>query len=106
MSFNGNEGEQITLTEGGEYTLRYRSKNPDAVKGVFLGRNHIEAILAQSDCKGLRMYFAEEADGSATLVVAGADSNQNDMLNMIFERLTKCPDVCGSTNPLNSDLKR
>jgi hypothetical protein len=105
MSFNGNEGSQVTLAEGGEYTLRYRAANPNAVKGVFFGRNHIEAILAQSDCKGLRMYFAENEDGSPTLVVVGADSNQNDQLNLIFEQLMPCPDKCGTSNLLNYDSK-
>lgn len=105
MSFNGNEGEQISLEQGAEYTLRYRSENPDAVKGVFLGRNHIEAILAQSDCKGLRMYFAKNADGSPTLVVVGANENQDDLLNLIFQRLMPCPYQCSGTNPLNIDPK-
>lgn len=105
MSFDGNEGEQITLEQGAEYTVRYRSANPDAVKGVFLGRNHIEAILAQSDCQGLRMYFAANADGSPTLVVVGADGNQDDLLNLIFQRLMPCPNHCSGTNPLNLDEK-
>lgn len=106
MAFTGNEGEQITLEEGAVYTARYRADNPGGIKGAFIGRRHIEQILAQSDCQGLRMYFAKESDGSTTLVVVGADSNQNDQLNLIFERTTRCPETCGSTNPLNSDLKK
>lgn len=101
MSFNGNEGEQVSLTEGGEYTARYRSVNPGAVKGVFFGRDHIERILSQSDCQGLRMYFAKNLDGSPTLVVVGADSNQNDQLELIFEGLFPCPWKCGTSNLLN-----
>lgn len=102
MSFTGNEGEQITLAEGGEYTLRYRAANPDAVNGVFFGRNHIEKILAQGDCKGLRLYFAKTEDGKATVVMVGADSAENDLLDVICERATGCPPTCGSINPLNS----
>lgn len=105
MSFTGNEGAQITLQEGGDYTMRYRAENPGAIKGVFFGRNHIEAILAQSDCKGLRFYFAENSDGSPTLVAVGADSNQNDQLNLIFQQMTPCPDKCSSSNLLNYDPK-
>lgn len=105
MSFNGNEGAQVTLQEGGEYTGRYRVANPDAIKGVFFGRNHIEQILAQSDCKGLRMYFAKNPDGTPTLVIVGADSNQNDQLNLIFQNTVPCPDKCSSSNPLNYDPK-
>lgn len=105
MAFTGNEGEQITLQAGGEYTLRYRAENPNGIKGVFFGRSHIEAILSQSDCKGLRMYFAKNADGSPTLVVVGADSNENDQLNIIFQNLLPCPARCSSSNLLNHDPK-
>ena len=105
MAFNGNEGEEITLAEGAAYTLRYRSDNPEEVKGVFFGRDHIEKLLGQDDCAGLRMYFAKNADGSPTLVVVGADSNQDDILEKIYQRLVPCPDKCGGSNPLNSNPK-
>ena len=102
MSFNGNEGEQITLQEGAEYTARYRADN-SGVKGVFFGRNHIEKILAQGDCKGLRFYFAKNLDGSQTLVMVGADSGEEDLLNVIVERAISCPPYCGGSNALNSN---
>lgn len=102
MSFTGNEGQQVTLEEGGQYTARHRAANPDAVKGVFFGKNHIEKILAQGDCKGLRLYFAENADGSKTLVMVGADSLEDDMLDFVFEMATPCPPKCGKKNALNS----
>ncbi len=101
MSFTGNEGEQITLQEGADYTLRYRSANPSAKKGVFFGKNHFDKIFAQGDCKGVRFYFAQNEDGSPTLVMVGADSNENDLLNVIVERAVACPPTCGSINPLN-----
>lgn len=103
MSFTGNEGTQVTLQEGGEYTARYRAANPDAIKGVFFGKNHIEKILAQGDCKGLRLYFAIAEDGVQTLVMVGADSAQNDLLNVVVEQAVRCPDKCSVINPLNDD---
>lgn len=102
MSFNGNEGGQISLTEGAVFTKRYRDNHPDSGIGVFYGKAHIEALLAQPDCKGIRMYFAQEADGSQTLVLVGANTNQDDLLDLIIENGTKCPTVCGSTNALNN----
>lgn len=103
MSFTGNEGEQITLQEGGVYTERYRSANPTAIKGVFFGRNHIQKILDQTDCKGLRFYFANTETGNPTLVMVGADSAQNDLLNVIVEKALSCPTFCGSINALNDN---
>ncbi len=103
MAFDGNEGQQITLEQGGDFTARYRAANPNAIKGVFFGRNHIEKILAQGDCKGLRFYFAKGTDEIPTLVMVGADSNENDMLNVIVEFAYRCPDNCSTVNLLNSD---
>lgn len=103
MSFNGNEGEEVTLQEGAEYAGRYRSANPDAVKGVFFGRTHIERILTQGDCKGLRFYFAKTDAGNPTLVMVGADSAENDLLDVIIEMAKPCPDRCSTVNALNDD---
>lgn len=105
MSFTGNEGAQITLQEGGDYTARYRTANPSAIKGVFVGRNHIQKILDQTDCKGLRLYFAANEDGSPTMVMVGADSSENDLLNTIIDQAVPCPTRCSVTNPLNDDAQ-
>jgi hypothetical protein len=51
------------------------------------------------------MYFAKNEDGTPTLVIVGADSNQNDLLDLIFERTVPCPTKCSSSNPLNIDSK-
>lgn len=101
MAFNGNEGQQITIQEGGVFTAEYRIANPNAIKGVFFGRTHIEKILAQADCKGLRFYFAKTQEGNPTLVMVGADSNENDLLDLIVDFAQPCPVRCSSSNLLN-----
>lgn len=106
MSFTGKEGEQITLQEGAVLTKRYRDKNPGSTKGVFYGKAHIEALLAQSGCMGIRMYFAEEADGDKTLVHVGVDAAGNDMLNMVVENGLRCPAFCSDANVLNSGTEQ
>jgi hypothetical protein len=103
MSFNGNEGEKISLEQGGEFTARHRAAGTDSIKGVFFGKNHIEKILSQTDCKGLRLYFAKNADGNSTLVMVGADSAENDLLNEIFEMAVPCPNKCSTANLLNGN---
>lgn len=105
MSFNGNEGEPISLEQGAELTARYRANHPDSIKGRAVGRTHIEALLNQSDCRGIRVYFGESTDGKTELVFVGVDSNGDDMLNLIIDRTLPCPFLCGSSNPLNSEFK-
>jgi hypothetical protein len=104
MSFNGNEGDFITLREGSEMTKRYRDTiQPGEVIGVLFGKEKIKAILDQSECEGIRFYFAVNAQGENTLVLVGTDSNQNDMVNgLIVDNGGPCPSLCSITNPLNS----
>ncbi len=101
MSFTGNEGQPITLEQGGEFTAKHRASDPSGIKGVFFGRNHIEKILAQGECKGLRFYFAKGDDNNPTLVMVGADSNENDLLDLIVDFAQPCPVRCSSPNLLN-----
>jgi hypothetical protein len=104
MSFNGNEGDFITLREGSEMTKRYRDTiHPGEVIGLFMGKEKIRAILDQSDCVGIRFYFAINGKGEKTLVLVGAESNQDDLVEgLIADGLLPCPAGCSNLNALNS----
>lgn len=68
-----------------------------------MGKEKIKAILDQSECEGIRFYFAVNDNGENTLVLVGADSNQNDMVNgLIADHLVTCPIFCSNSNSLNS----
>jgi hypothetical protein len=104
MSFNGNEGSFITLREGSEMTKRYRDTiQPGEVIGVFMGKEKIKAILDQSECVGIRCYFAINDDGNKTLVYVGVDKDENDITNgLIADYAHICPPICSKPNGLNS----
>ncbi|MEN9303102.1 MAG: hypothetical protein RL264_1531 [Bacteroidota bacterium] len=104
MSFNGNEGEFITLREGSEMTKRYRNTiQPGEVIGVFMGKEKIKQMLNQNGSEGLRFYFAKNELDKLTLVVVSADSDQNDLTDgLIADGLFPCPGGCGNSNDLNS----
>lgn len=105
MSFNGNEGEPISLEQGAELTARYRANHPESIKAGAVGRTHVEALLNQSDCRGIRIYLGESAEGKTEFVLVGVDSNGNDILDLIVDKLFPCPFNCSSSNPLNSEFK-
>ena len=104
MSFDGNEGKQITLEEGAVLTRNFREAKMSSIKGMFIGRTHIEAILAQGDCKGIRVYMGKNQLGELELVMVGADSAENDLLNVIIDNGVKCPPCGSAANPLNGNL--
>ena len=106
MSFTGNEGDYITLTQASAYTAAYRAANPGATKGHFLGATKLKALLNQSGCVGLRSYYAiNTSTGEKQLVVVGVDSNENDIVGgsaLILDKSLLCPPNCGVANGLNS----
>ena len=105
MAFTGQEDHDISLDLAARMTKRYRDANLNTIKGVFFGRDAIEAILAQSNCVGIRVYFA--LDGATTpnltAVLVGAKSNEDDIENGVLAEMGKpCPNQCGVNNKLNS----
>lgn len=105
MSFNGNEGAEITLTEASQMTKNYRDQaglNPTL--SHYVGKTHFEAILNQSGCVGIRIYYAIAENGEKQLVFVGVDSEENDLYNgILVDRSILCPPTCPRINPLNSN---
>jgi hypothetical protein len=105
MSFTGNEGDYISLTDGSSYTAAYRAANPGSTQGHFFGSTKIKALLAQSGCVGLRFYHGIDTNGLKQLVVVGVDKNENDLTtgaSLILDKSVLCPPNCGPANSLNS----
>lgn len=102
MSFNGTEGEAISLETGATYTKNYRDENPDGVQSAFFGRDLLEALLAQPGSMGIRIYYGLNEDGIQELVLVSADADENDDLNLIVDKSHKCPPRCPKKNALNS----
>lgn len=105
MSFNGSEGEYVTLEDASVWTATHRENNPGAVKGHFLGKDKLNFLLGGRGCKGLRIYQAVDELGESVVVVVGVDSKENDQLGTgfkIVEKSSPCPPYCGNDNPLNS----
>lgn len=102
MAFNGKEGGAITLATGSAMTAEYRRQNSGQTKGHFFGRDILEALLAQDDCMGIRIYYGLDPDGVKELVLVGANSNEDDILDLVADLSRPCPNHCGVGNPLNS----
>ena len=104
MAFDGSEGEQITLTKASGYTKSWRENYSSLKKGIFIGRDKINDILNQADCKGIRIYFGIDDNSDNCVVLVGAEANENDMENgIIIDNGVPCPSTCGVDNDLNSD---
>lgn len=102
MAFNGTEGGKITLNEGAALTAAYRNRYPSETKGHFFGRDILLQILAQEDCMGIRIYYGIGESGQKELVLVGADTEENDLTELVADLSLPCPGMCGVANSLNS----
>jgi len=108
--FDGSEGTYIPLTEAQQMTADYRSSSAfpayDNVKGFYLGKDKLRALMRQHGCKGLRIYLAYKQNDDPDkgpdpqIVVVGVDANKNDIVanNKILDRALPCPDECPSVS--------
>lgn len=102
MSFIGTEGAAISLADGAKLTSAYRKANPNSIKGVFIGREHIEHLLDPSNAMGIRVYFGTNEVGANTIVMVAADANEDDMLDLVIDCGKPSPPYAGDANDLNS----
>lgn len=102
MAFDGTEGGKITLQEGAGLTKGFRLRNPVAIKARFFGKDILNQVLDQEGCMGIRIYYGQDENGNNQLVLVGADSDENDMLDLVADTSVPCPNLCSSPNALNS----
>lgn len=105
MSFTGHEDHSITLQEASEWTANYRDASAaGSTIAHFFGKDAIQAILNQSNCVGIRIYYAIDDVGEKQLVLVGANAAENDLYEgLLADRGYGCPVNCSSANPLNSN---
>ena len=102
--FTGNENHHISLQEASEMTRAYRKTQPGQTIAHFFGKQALMDILNQSNCVGVRIYYANDPiTGQKHLVIVGAEPNMNDISSgLIAERGMSCPSYCSKSNQLNT----
>lgn len=98
MLLDENTGETINLEEAKEYISEFENTYPDEVKSFFVGASHVQNILDQDNCIGIRIYNGFDVNESRmNQVLVGVDSDENDIqTGIIVEKLFCCPPNCGS----------
>ena len=73
-------GEAISHQLGAQMIKDFQVANPNDVKTYYIGRNIIDAILAQPGVVGIRFYNAYNEEGNKTLVYVGVDATGKDIV--------------------------
>ena len=116
--FSPEVGEDIGYELGAKMIKTYYDQNQDDVLAHFMGRNMIEAILAQPGVVGIRMFYALNDLGIKQLVLVGVDENGNNILNyttvgengemikkkgIVADKTRMCPPYCGDGDGSKGD---
>jgi hypothetical protein len=103
---------QIPLSVAAEMTRAYRDSYPGSSLCSAYEQKAFDRLINQTGCVGIRCYFAmttatshpDETEKRLTLVMVGYDAAGNDLVDgQLAEMGFPCPNVCSSSNALNSD---
>lgn len=102
MSFTPLSGKEITLEEAQELIAAFKTNYPNEVNSFFVGRTHVEHILEQEDCIGIRIINGfDTTTEKMSEVLVGVDSHGNDMdSGIIVDHLVPCPPHCALSTHL------
>lgn len=115
----------ISLRTGIDMTTLYRAEKENVLEPDMRNKNTLvkcetfdraafDALLAQSGCTGIRVYYGMEDGLKVRSLFVGVNADNEDMLpsdpdiisiddNSIVEVGTTCPDFCPPPSPLNED---
>ena len=103
MAYNGSEGGAISRAAARALMSNYRNSPAyaanDQINGILFGKDHIEDLLAQPGCKGIRIYYGKDGTAntdSPQLILVGIDIDGNDMAGLIIDMGIPCPEHCSS----------
>ena len=105
MTLTGHENHSISLADAAAMTKTYRNSivSGDTISHYF-GKDAILAILNQTNCVGVRIYYGLDSAGAKQIIAVGAVSDGDDLYQgLLAERTVKCPYECPGANPLNTN---
>jgi len=79
-TFDGTEGDPITLQTALSWYANYSNKSTLSLKAHFFGANLLKKILATSNVMGVRIYYSIDDDGNNQLLLMGADGHGADLV--------------------------
>lgn len=97
----GDEADEFDLSTAEEWCANYRTANPTGIKAHFFGSRIIMRILGQSECVGIRIYYAMDEYDVQWLILVGVRPDGTDMTEgIIGETSLPCPAMCDTTSRL------
>lgn len=112
---------EISLDTAIRMTTPYRTLREQIIAPAYKGqdilalsetfdRSALDRLLAQPECKSIRIYYGMDAQLKVHSILVGVDGDGKDILpkssdatdGEIMEEGIRCPSVCPPASPLNS----
>nr|WP_320131001.1 hypothetical protein [uncultured Holophaga sp.] len=96
--FDPQRNHRISREEALDLVLNFQAR-PEALRhsASAYARSAFEQLLGQPEAAGIRIYLAEHADGSPTMVMGAVDAAGADLdgtLNLWMQNTIDCPPIC------------
>jgi len=93
----GQEDHHISQNEAVQLISNYRQSVPEgSIQAEIFGKEAMVRILNQTECRGLKIYYARKDDGTPVLVLIGVDQYGSEIFpGEIAENGIFCPPICG-----------
>ena len=104
--YDGSDSGPIDLALANSWIQNFQGKvsSRDEIRSHYFGRNVIDNILSQQDCRGIRIYYALKDTGEKVLIISGVDSHGNTLMpssqtvtageNILADYSWPCPNFC------------
>lgn len=99
MALDQNTGSIISQTTAKKLIKAFEARFPNEILGSFIGSNHVNAVLAQENCIGIRIYNGYDVDNKKiSLIIVGVDKDEEEILDagIIYDEMATCPPDCSS----------
>lgn len=101
LAFDHTRDHLISEKEAASLVQNFRMKSrADDHHASAFNRSAFEKLLAQPGAQGIRIYRAQHADGSPTMVMVAVDAAGEDIQGpsaMYMQNTTDCPPFCAKT---------
>ena len=98
--YSGKEGRFVPLSLSKKWVANFRKSNPEHTHAFYFGCELFENLLKEPGCVGIRIYYAQDDDGSPKMVLIGVDKYGNN----IVKKSIKNPKELRLSSESNSDL--
>lgn len=78
--YSGKEGRFVPLSLSKKWVANFRDSNPKHTHAFYFGCELFENLLNEPGCVGIRIYYAQDDDGSPKMVLVGVDKKGNNII--------------------------